>query len=156
MGIKINFNFFKKKKQVVFHQENNELNSIKELIEKLDCRLSRLKDHGFESKNDRIFINKTRRIVAKISYISERSRNNNVVIPKHAIPTIILGNARVDEGFSGGYWKILIQPLADVSYEAACIAGKYLWDNHQKEMSEVDFHGGNYGIYNNNPVLIDW
>ena len=131
------------------------LQKYKKIVQKLD-NLSDLGRFGFkvkyvESVCGKIYINKAKKVVIKANYLC----NDRAKSPKHAIPTVSVHNRHISQG------KILIQPLADVSYRSVKRARKLFMNRlpysvYMHLYDHFDFHDGNIAMYNRKPVIIDW
>lgn len=111
-----------------------------------------LEKYGFSSILDKqVLWNYHEKIVIKQSYIYGGGKGYN---PTSAIPTILIENC---EKLS---CKILIQPMADISYEAIDEVFQILEEKVKQDEKDnnviFDYHDGNIGIWNGNAVMIDW
>ncbi len=141
------------------------LEETRKLVARLET-LEEIQEYGFErvkimevpSSCKSIFINKSLGLVVKRPYTLGCCGTTDRM-PPYAIPTVRLYSP-ITEGdvlsMGAPEWKkfdeIHIQPLADVSKEAASKALNILL----KERVYCDLHSGNVGMYNDKAVAIDW
>ncbi len=131
----------------------NQLEKTKELVLRLECKLSRLRKYGFsrikvkESSCGSIYVNKSKGVVVKRPYLTFVGKQK---VPSDAVETIVIESEYAP-------WpdldRVFIQPLVDVSIDARIDSYIHFRD---KKKNHTDLKSANCGMYKGKPVLIDW
>ena len=132
------------------------LERVKELVVKLDCKLFRLKQHGFKkltginSSSKHIYVNEKLRVIVKRPYLSWE----DATVPKMACPTVVI---KTNDPKWGRMNTIYIQPLVDTSDDSKWKAYSVLTELDREGYDcGQDLRESNCGVYRRRAVVFDW